>query len=99
MILFSAECEKERDGRYSGKVLEILKRATTQVVGKFKRDGLYGGGIIVDESKSWGHNINIPAQSIGKAKEGELVAVRIVSFPESPEGFVGEVIRSFGNLR
>lgn len=94
--IVSAECEKERDGRYAGKVTEILKRATTQVVGKFKRDGFYGGGIIQDESKSWGHNINIPAQSVGKAKEGELVAVRIVSFPDSPEGFTGEIIEVLG---
>jgi ribonuclease R len=94
--IVTAECEKERDDRYSGKVLEIVKRATTQVVGKFKRDGFYGGGIIVDESKAWGHNINIPPQSIGKAKEGELVAVRILSFPESSEGFTGEVIEVLG---
>src|ERR1700677_3276298 len=55
----TATCTKERDDRYSGEIVEILSRAATQVVGKFKRDEIYGGGVIVDESKAWGQDLRV----------------------------------------
>src|ERR1700677_4943234 len=63
----SVACEKERDGRYSDEILEIVQRAATQIVGKFKKDNIYGGGIIEDDSKAWGQSLRIEPQHMKTA--------------------------------
>ncbi len=92
----TASCSKERDGRYSGEIIEVVTRAAGQVVGKFKRDEIYGGGVIADDSRSWGQNLRIEPHVTKNAKDGQLVAVKILTFPESEEGFTGEVIEVMG---
>src|SRR3954469_10569870 len=40
--------KRESDGRYSGEITGIVKRAMAQAVGRFRADGLRGGGVILD---------------------------------------------------
>lgn len=91
-----AVCREERDGRYSGEVTSVLVRATTQVVGQFHSKGFSGSGLIRDESKAWGSDIHIAPENTKKAREGELVVIKILTFPDKNTSFTGEVIEVLG---
>ena len=89
-----AACKKENDGRYSGEIVEVVSRANAQIVGRFLMNG--PGGVIMDESKSWGSELFIDRLHTRGAAHGMLVAVKILTYPDSQRGFTGEVIDVLG---
>ncbi|MDZ4676904.1 MAG: ribonuclease R [Oligoflexia bacterium] len=91
-----AESFRENDGRFSGEVKQILSRAMTQIVGKFHKTGFEGSGVIIDDSKAWGHDLKIRSELTKNAQEGQLVVVKISDYPDSSEGFNGEVVEILG---
>lgn len=90
------QCHEERMGRFSGRVLRILKRSFTQVVGRYSITGDGGNGVILDDGKAWGENIVIDQRDTKGAKHGQLVVVHILSYPGDPTGFRGEVVDILG---
>jgi hypothetical protein len=82
--------------RYSGEILEITERSTKQILGRYhKANDRFG--FIVDEGKGWGADLKIPLSAEKGAKDGEWVSALIKSYPESDEGFVGEVKEILGS--
>jgi ribonuclease R len=67
--------------RFRGEIKKVLKRGTHRVVGHFARlnDKV---GLIKDEGKGWGQDLRIKIEDSMKAKNGELVAAEILSYPE-----------------
>lgn len=94
--IVEAKCKTERDDRFSGEVTKVIKRAATQVVGKYKHDLIDGSGKILDDSKAWGGDMIVPREYVHGAREGDMVALKIKHFPGDPEGFIGEVIEVIG---
>lgn len=87
--------EKERDGRFRGEVVRILERSQKKIAGKFiPVNDRYG--IIKDEGKGWGADLRIDLSKTLSAKKGELVAAKILTYPDSGE-FTGEVIEVIGD--
>jgi ribonuclease R len=89
--------EPERGtGRFRGEIVRIVERGTKKVVGRFQALK-NGGGLLRDEGKGWGHDLRLRAGETMEAKEGELVAAEILSFPEDGKEFRGKVVQVIGN--
>lgn len=91
------EVTPERGGeRFRGEIVRILNRGTRQVVGLFHRIN-ERQAIIKDEGKGWGEDLKIDLRESLGAKEGELVAAQIISYPEDAKGFTGRVTEIIGD--
>lgn len=93
-----AEVEQERGSdRFRGDITRIVTRSTRQVIGHFKKMN-ETTGLLVDESHSWGEDLKIPLTEANGAKEGDLVAAEIVTYPEEGRKFTGKVKEVIGDL-
>lgn len=88
--------ERERGGdRYRGEIVNVLDRGLKTVVGQF-HPVAGGTGVIRDDTKGWGHDLKILKGQSMDAKDGELVAVEILKYPDQGE-FTGQVIQVIGD--
>jgi len=87
--------EKERDGRFRGEIIRILERSQKKIAGKFTSiNDIYG--VIKDEGKGWGSDLRIEMKKSMSAQKGDLVAAKILTYPDSGE-FTGEVTEVIGD--
>jgi len=83
--------------RVFGEIKQILNRAHTRVVGQFLPvDRRYG--LILGEGKGWGFDLKISTENSMGAKEGDLVAVEILTYPTETTDFTGQVVSLIGDL-
>ena len=88
---------REKD-RLFGEVKEIKQRAVKQIVGRYLPvDVKYG--VIQDDGRGWGADLRIAATDSMHAKEGDLVAVEIMSYPSREEEFTGRVVGVIGDAQ
>ena len=83
----------DRRGRREGDVVEILKRNTHTVVGRFYTES--GVNFVTPDSKRIAHDIAIPADKKNNAAHGQIVSVEIIEQPgkrKPPVGRVAEVL-------
>ena len=83
----------DRRGRREGDVVEILKRNTHTVVGRFYSES--GVNFVTPDSKRIAHDIAIPAGESNNAAHGQIVSVEIIDQPgkrKPPVGRVAEVL-------
>src|SRR5690606_30957871 len=87
---------REKGGdRFRGEIVEILQRAFTRVMGQY-HELAPGQGLLLDKSFAWGENLHVRVPKGMTAKNGDLVVARIENYPDSSEGFRGEVISIIG---
>ena len=92
-----AEIYPEKGGdRFRAQVVQITQRAQTRVVGHFYPLAS-GGGIIPDEGNGWGQDLRIKSADVMEAKEGDLVAVEVRTFPDRGKRFTGVVVEVIGD--
>ncbi|HEX4922960.1 MAG TPA: ribonuclease R, partial [Bdellovibrionales bacterium] len=84
------------DNRLSGEIVNIIKHATTKVLGVY-HSGDSQFAYVPDENNKWGMDLLIPRAKTKNAREGQLVAVEVKSYPGSDKGFVGEVVEILGD--
>ena len=89
--IVSAEGEGHRA---EGKIVEIIKRGTTTVIGTFQRSTNYG--FVVPDDKNLGTDIFIPKSSRRKAKNGDKVVVKITKYPENEKSAEGQIVEILG---
>ncbi|WP_255565073.1 ribonuclease R [Methylovirgula sp. HY1] len=64
---------------YSGRVIKLLQRARTQVLGIYRSDPRGGGRVLPIDKKNVGRGeLSVPEGSEGGAREGDLVAVDVL---------------------
>lgn len=86
----------ERGGdRFRAQILKILERAQTRVLGRFYPTA-GGGGVLPDEGSHWGQDLFINPGDEMSAKEGDLVAVQVRTFPGKKQRFTGFVVEVIG---
>ncbi|MGZ3768859.1 MAG: ribonuclease R [Bdellovibrio sp.] len=87
--------EKGTD-RFRGEIIKILSRGTKTIVGRFYRmnDRM---GAIRDEGRGWGQDLKIKIENSLNAKDKELVAAEIISYPDAQTPFVGKVTEIIGD--
>lgn len=84
--------EKEYGKNAEGKVVEILQRNTSQIVGLYKKNK--GFGFVISDKDSLSSDIYIDEKFSKKAKNNDKVVCEIIKYPKngSPEGRIVEVL-------
>ena len=93
--VMAREVGVDRRGRREGKIVEVLERANTHIVGRFIIE--HGIMMVVPENKRITQDIMIPAGSQGNAKSGEVVSVELVEQPAKYNKPVGRIIEILGS--
>ncbi len=84
--------EASKGKNAEGRVLEIIERGKTKIVGTFQESK--GFGFVVSDSKAIGKDIYIEKKYTKKAKNKDKVIAEIINFPKkgNPEGRIVEII-------
>ncbi|HAT9157832.1 TPA: ribonuclease R [Legionella pneumophila subsp. pneumophila] len=84
----------DRRGRPEAKIHEVLEHANTTVVGRFFTD--HGVNFVIPDSKRLTQDISIPQEFIGEAKNGQIVLVELIAYPNKRSQAIGRVIHILG---
>ena len=85
------------DRRAEGKIIKVVKREVTEVVGLFQPSKNFG--FVVPDNKKFNQDIYIPKKFFSGAKENDKVVVEITVWPSEdrkPEGKIIEVLGQKG---
>jgi ribonuclease R len=85
------------DGRAEGKVVQVLERAKSTVVGRFEVDRA-GLGFVVPFDKRLTADIQIPHNETRDAEPGKMVTVEITRWPTPTRGPAGKIVEILGDI-
>jgi ribonuclease R len=88
---------QDRKGKMEGKIVEILERVNTVLVGRIVQS--QGVTIVAAEDKRICQDILIPYESDMKAKVGQIVEVEITTQPSFKSKPMGKVISILGDYK
>ncbi len=86
----------DRRGRREGKIVEILQRKSTRLVGRFYKEA--GAGVVVPHNKRISQEILVAKKDRKGAKDGDFVMVEITKYPEGHRKATGEVVEVLGDV-
>ena len=92
-VVVRVESERE-PGKPAGRIIRILQRNTSHLVGTYETFGK-DGWVIPTEPKYF-HDIFVPAKNRKKAKNGQIVHVEIETFPTRHKPPIGKVVEVLG---
>ncbi|WP_043909690.1 ribonuclease R [Leptothrix ochracea] len=84
---------QDRKGRPEGRILEIIERRKTPIIGRLLHEG--GQWIVAPEDRRFGQDILIPRHNVADAQVGQVVAVElteVASLHTQPVGRIAEVL-------
>jgi ribonuclease R len=85
------------DGRAEGRIVRILERASSTIVGKFDLDGS-GYGFVVPFDRRLIMDVGIPGGEERDAEPGDMVLVEITRWPTPTRGPLGRVTEVLGDI-
>jgi ribonuclease R len=85
------------DGRAEGRVVQVLERAATSVVGRYDRDAS-GLGFVTPFDKRLTADIVIARDDTGDAEPGEMVTVEVTGWPTPTRGPAGRIVEVLGDI-
>ncbi|MEO8088236.1 MAG: ribonuclease R [Bacteroidota bacterium] len=80
---------RHKHKRMEGEVVEVLKRAKTEFVGKVQLSGKFA--FVVPDSPRMLVDIFIPEDKIGKAMQGQKVVAEMIDWPKGAKNPVGRI--------
>ncbi|MCW7540327.1 ribonuclease R [Aquabacterium sp. A7-Y] len=86
----------DRKGRPEGRVLEIIERRKTPIIGRLLHES--GAWIVAPEDKRYGQDILIPKNATAEAQPGQVVAVELTEPPSLYSQPVGRVTEVLGEI-
>jgi len=86
----------DRKGRPEGRVLEILERKKTPIIGRLLHES--GVWLVAPEDKRYGQDILIPKNAIANASAGQVVAIELTETPSMYSQPVGRVTEVLGEI-
>jgi ribonuclease R len=93
-----ARVERVKDGgRFEGRVIRILQRSNTRLVGRYDRDQ-DGMGYVVPFDRRVLMDIVVPNGQEGGASPGEMVTMELTRWPTSTRGAIGRVGAVLGTI-
>lgn len=93
-VVLAYQMGVDRRGRPEGKIHEVLEHANATVVGRFFTD--HGVNFVLPDSKRLTQDISIPLEYTNAAKNGQMVLVEIIAFPNKRALAIGKVIHILG---
>ena len=81
-------------GRAEGALVEVLERALRQVVGRYAFEA--GAGLVVPDDARVRHDILIAPADAGSARDGDIVVVELLEYPDKQRRAVGRVTEVIG---
>jgi len=85
------------DGRAEGKIVQVLERAATTVVGRYVVDPS-GLGFVAPFDKRLTADIQIPRGETRDAEPGEMVTVEVTRWPTPTRGPAGRIVEVLGDI-
>ena len=86
----------DRKGRPEGRVLEILERKKSPIIGRLLHES--GVWLVAPEDKRYGQDILIPKNAIANATAGQVVAIELTESPSMYSQPVGRVTEVLGEI-
>lgn len=83
---------KVRRDKREGRVVRVLQRATTRIVGTYQANGL-----VIPEDARFTYNVQIDPHDTGGAKAGEVVVAEVTDFSSSVHRPTGRIIKVLGS--
>ena len=87
----------KEDGRAEGRVMRVLERGRSRLVGRFARDG-DGRGRLVPFDRHMLLDVTVPRGEERGANDGEMVVIEITRWPTPTRGALGRVSRVLGDI-
>ncbi|MES1195838.1 MAG: ribonuclease R, partial [Steroidobacter sp.] len=87
----------DRRGRPEGSIVDVLQRGTTEVVGRLYEE--FGVYFVVPENTRITHRVLIPANKLHRARQGQVVLVKLIEQPgknAQPAGHITQVLGEHG---
>src|SRR3954453_4947155 len=84
-------------GRAEGRVIRILERANTSIVGRYDRDE-NGMGYVAPFDRRVLMDIFVPPGQEGGASPGEMVIIELTRWPTANRGAIGHVTEVLGDI-
>jgi ribonuclease R len=94
-VVLAYQAGVDRRGRPEGKIHEVLEHANASVVGRFFTD--HGVNFVLPDSKRLTQDISIPQELSGGAKNGQMVLVELIAYPNKRAQAIGKVIHILGD--
>ncbi|MDH5761642.1 MAG: ribonuclease R [Nitrospinota bacterium] len=94
-VLVSIESRVHRFGRPEGRIVRILERRTTTLVGLF--EALNRDGWVIPSEHKYFQDVFVPGKEKKGAKPGQLVSVEITTYPTRHNPPVGRVVKILGD--
>lgn len=92
--VIAREIGVDRRGRRECKIVEVLERANTQLIGRFYAE--HGIFFVIAENKRISQEILIPREATMKAKTGQVVMAKIIQQPDGHTQPIGHIIEILG---
>jgi ribonuclease R len=86
----------DRRGRPEGRVIDILERRKTPIIGRLLHEG--GQWLVAPEDSRFGQDILIPKNAIASAAVGQVVSVELTEPPSLHSQPVGRVAEVLGEI-
>ena len=81
-------------GRREGKIVEVLKRGVTEIVGRYYEES--GIGAVIPDNPRINHDVLIPPKEKHKAQHGQIVVAEITHYPTRQLGAKGRITEVLG---
>jgi len=86
----------DRKGRPEGRILEILERRKSPIIGRLLHES--GIWLVAPEDKRYGQDIMVPKNAIATATAGQVVAIELTEPPSMYSQPVGRVTEVLGEI-
>ncbi len=94
LVQIDTHKKSKYEERTSGRVVRILERTTSSLVGIYETSGREGW--VVPSERKFFHNIFIPQNARKGAKHGEVVVVEFASYPTKHQPPTGKIVEVMG---
>ncbi|GAA3927424.1 ribonuclease R [Litoribacillus peritrichatus] len=85
----------DHKGRREARIIQVLKRNTLELVGRYYADG--NAGFVVPDSRRMSQEVYIASGNAGEASTGQYVVVQIERHPSRKEKAAGKIIKILGD--
>jgi ribonuclease R len=92
-----ARIERHTERGPEGRIIRILERSQSSIVGRFELDTA-GLGYVVPFDRRVLTDVHVPSGHAGAAEAGDMVIVEITRWPTATRGPVGDVVEVLGRI-